>query len=503
MHKSQIFFYFLTAFILGAFFGSFFSAGDYFLFSMLAIGLILISLFWRKNWQLVIFGFLFIFFIFGLVRFQSFSSQNRILEEFSNRNVKVTLIGYIDSEVKDSGLVQNFIFKVKELRVPNYKFGVNEKTVVSARLYPQYYYGQNLKINNELEFPQNFEPGFDYRAYLSKEGVFTTMSFPKIELVDQIKKQSFLEKTKISLFKVIFKFKNNFERAISRSIAEPNAAFINGILLGSRENIPKDLKEDFSKTGITHVLAISGYNITIIASIISWFFLLFFRRGIAFYFSVAGIILFTILTGASASVSRAAVMGILILLASKSGRLYDPRNSIAVAGMIMIFLNPIVLRYDVGFQLSFLATIGILFVSPIIQRYFKKIPNFFDFRETFIATTSAQLMVLPLIIFHFHNFSLVSLPANILILPLIPYSMLLGFFSGLAGMILPVLGQIVGYGAYLITAIEIGLVKLFSRPGFASFNFIISWPWLVILYSALFYIIYRLKKVETKQQSKN
>ncbi|MDP2932824.1 MAG: ComEC/Rec2 family competence protein, partial [bacterium] len=285
---------------------------------------------------------------------------------------------------------------------------------------------------------------------------------------------------------------------------EPNAAFLNGILLGSRTEIPTDVKNDFSRTSTTHILAISGYNITIIAAIFSWFFLFFFRRPIAFWFSVAGIAVFAILTGAQASVVRAAIMGVLVLLARREGRLSDPRNALALTGALMVFISPRILRYDVGFQLSFAATIGLIYVAPLIEKYFKKLPNFFNFREMFVMTLSAQLFVLPLLIYYFKNLSLVSLPANIIILPIVPLAMLLGALTGVAGLILPFLGRLVGYFAWLVSAFELGVIKLFAKPSWAAISVQFNWYAVILAYAAIIgFLIWLSRKNRGEEQAKS
>src|SRR3989344_6612257 len=118
-------------------------------------------------------------------------------------------------------------------------------------------------------------------------------------------------------------------------------------------------------------------------------------------------------------------MGSLVLLAYREGRLTNPRNAIALVGAAMVFINPVVLRYDIGFQLSFAATLGLVYVAPVIEKYFSKLPKLFDLRETLIMTISAQIFVLPLLLYYFKSLSLISLPANIIVLPTIPLAMIL------------------------------------------------------------------------------
>ena len=284
-----------------------------------------------------------------------------------------------------------------------------------------------ILITGDLELPQNFTD-FDYVAYLKKDSIEMTIFYPK-KIEESRMNLSPAEKTKISIYRNIFIVKNKFQNAINLSVSEPNAAFINGILLGTRQNIPDDLKDAFSKTGTTHILAISGYNIMIISEAILLGLVWFFRRRIAFWISVVVIILFVILTGASASVVRAAVMGLLLSFAHGYGRLYDQKNSIILAGAVMIYHNPLTLVFDIGFQLSFAAVLGLIYLYPWLESRSYKISKLGGMKELILMTLSAQIAVAPLLIYYFGNFSLISLPANILILPFIPAAMLAGFIT--------------------------------------------------------------------------
>ena len=511
MHRSQIFFYILLSFILGIFAGSFFDISKNVVLIAAVVCALLIAVFYRRgsrllNPRLAFVAFLTLFFLAGILRFNTVNSKTHNLQKFAeaqenvidpqNRHpIKVAVYGYITSEPEVSGDKQRFVFFAKQLSADPYVITLDDKILVTTQLYPQYRYGDKLKIYGQVKKPENFSD-FDYIAYLAKDNVFTTMFYPEITSSTYLVAEplSRYEKAKISIFKKIFAVKNAFEKSIARSVSEPNAAFINGILLGSRSQIPQDIKDDFARTSTSHILAISGYNIAIVALIISWFFLLFFRRPTAFWFSLAGVALFTILTGAQASVVRAAIMGSIVLLARREGRLNDPRNAIVLAGAAMILINPLILRHDIGFQLSFAATMGLIYLAPAIEGYFQKLPSFFQLRETMIMTVSAQVFVLPLLIYYFQSFSIVSLPANLIILPTIPLAMILGFASGLAGLALPFLGQLIGYFAWFVTAIELGIIKLLAKPSWASLPIKLEWYWIVAAYGFLLALLVKSKK---------
>ncbi|MBI4158401.1 MAG: ComEC/Rec2 family competence protein [Candidatus Yanofskybacteria bacterium] len=481
MHKSQVFFWLLVSFLLGIFIAFVFDVGQVFIYVGFAIAIGFVAIFgYQKSFNQKGFlaGFLLVVFLFGIARFNSANLRQDALDVFvdlkaGEKGVEVTVNGYIDDEVVVKGNKLEIVLRAKEVVTGDRIVRVDDRIMITANSFPKFDYGDMVSVTGSLEKPVNFTD-FDYITYLKKEGIRTTMFYPEIMSSDEDYNSliyhgvGYFEEMKISLYRRIFSLKARFESAVNKSVSEPNAAFINGILLGSRQNIPDELKEAFNKTGVTHVLAISGYNIMIISWAVLTGLVYFFRRRTSFWISVVVIILFTILTGASASVVRASIMGLLILFANGYGRLYNPKNSIILAGAAMVWLNPLVLVFDVGFQLSFVAVLGLMYLYPRIDNKLKRIPKLGNLKEIFLMTLSAQIAVAPLLIYYFKNFSIVSLPTNVLILPFIPAAMLAGFISGLAGMVfLPLglpaqAGQIAGWFAWAITTYQIEMVKLFA-----------------------------------------
>ncbi len=474
MHKSQVFFYLLSFFILGVFTASFFNFSQSVIYILLIAGIGIMTLFGLKNrWSLLI-AFMLITFAGGVARFSAISgsvSGGNLKSDFANSvGREVTLTGYIDSEPEIEGNGARFVFRPVNIRGSNNTlYSIHDRdmstnlVMVTTNAFPKREFGEQLSITGELELPQNFTD-FDYVTYLKKDGIRTVLFYPK-KIWNSSVDLDWKEKIRVAAYRNIFIVKNKFQNAINLSISEPNAAFINGILLGTRQNIPDDLKDAFSRTGTTHILAISGYNIMIISEAVLLGLVWFFRRKVAFWISVGIIILFVILTGGSASVVRAAVMGLLLSFAHGYGRLYDQKNSIILAGAVMIYHNPLVLVFDIGFQLSFAAVLGLIYLYPQIDRKLYKIPEWGKLKELILMTISAQVAVAPLLVYYFGNFSLISLPTNILILPFVPASMLAGFVSGLVGIIYQPMGQIIGYIAWAITTYQIEIVKYFAHIG--------------------------------------
>ena len=273
---------------------------------------------------------------------------------------------------------------------------------------------------------------------------------------------------------VVNSLAQRIELTINKTLPEPQSSLLAGLLLGIRREMPASLLEDFSRTGTTHIIALSGYNITIVASVLMAFFgFLTIPRRHSFWLAIIGIVFFVWLAGFQVSLIRAAIMGVLVLVAIRSGRLYSVTNALVFAGALMVLWDPFILLHNVSFQLSFLATMGIIYLFPFFKR----------FGEILGMTLAAQFMVLPLIGYYFSEFSLISPLANILILPVIPVTMLFGFFSTLAGFLWVPLAQILSIPAWLLLTYQIKVVEILSRVPFASLELPqFHWLWLVFLY---------------------
>lgn len=295
--------------------------------------------------------------------------------------------------------------------------------------------------------------------------------------------------------------KTEFESSLNHSLPEPEASFASGILLGSKQKIPKKLRNDFKITGTSHVLAISGYNITVIAGALGSIFLLFqISQPAGFWLTSAILGAFAVLTGASPSIVRAAIMGVLALFARKNGRIYSSINALVFVGALMVFFEPKILRFDLAFQLSFLATSGIILISPIIEEKLKKLPDFLKLKENLIMTISAQAAVLPLIVFKFGSLSLVSFLINALILPAMPVSMFFSFVAGAFGLFSALLGRFFGWFAEIPLKYTIKMIELGANVPFASLEIKSFSPALFVLSYAL--IIFFIWKNSQKKQTR-
>ncbi len=314
--------------------------------------------------------------------------------------------------------------------------------------------GDVISLSCTLERPTSFTSDFDYPKVLAKDGIGSICRFPKEWKKEGVSGNIFA--------RMIRKTRTVVEMVLERAIPEPESGLVLGLIVGGDGRLSKGVQDEFSRTGLSHIVAVSGYNVSIIA-VICINTLIFFGlyRQQAFWGALIGIVFFTLLVGAPASAVRAAVMVSVALLATRMGRVGNPINGILFAAAGMLCINPLLLRYDIGFQLSFAATLGIFLVTPFALLSLRA--------GDIVATTlAAELFVLPIILFHFHALPALSLVVNVLVLPLVPLAMICGVFAFCFGGILPSLAAVFGFPAFLVSRAILEIIHFFASQPFAS-----------------------------------
>jgi competence protein ComEC len=314
------------------------------------------------------------------------------------------------------------------------------------------------------------------------------MVWPNIERIDENKGNI--------VYDFLFSFKEKIQEKMTSFMSPPQSALLEALFFGDEGNISQEWKDKFNMTGTRHITAVSGMNITIICALIFNFLLaLGLWRNHAFYIAVVFIIFYIIMIGAPASAVRAGIMGIIFMTAQHFGRISAGVRAVAFASVFMLFLNPLLLEFDVGFQLSFLAVLGLVYLQPIFMDIFQKIPNVFQLRFTLVATISAQIFTLPVLILNFGRIHVLSFFSNILIVPTLSFATILGFFYSVIGIFCGFLGQIFSWPAWLILTYVIKVIDLFSKIPFATLQVEnISWAWLALIYLLLVFWIWRIKQ---------
>jgi competence protein ComEC len=388
---------------------------------------------------------------------------------YYNGSGQVAVTGVVVDEPDIRERYVNLTVASRVLQLSDERGDVAGLVLVQTGRYPVLSYGDELRIEGRLETPPEFED-FSYRAYLARQSIHSMMEYGKVTLLSQGHGDPF--------HRAVYSLRGHLQATIARLFPEPSASLLTGILLGIETGIPDSLMEDFNNTSTTHIIAISGFNIAIVAGTIA----LLTKRFVGIYrsalISIVAISLYTLLVGADAAVVRAAIMGSLSLLALLAGRQTYALVSLALAAFFMTLWNPFLL-WDVGFELSFAATLGMILLVRPMKESFRALLSRLRSEERaayvvrllsdpLFVTVAAQLAVWPITIYYFHRFSLISPVANFLIIPAQPAVMMVGGLATLLGAIHPILGQPVAWVAWLFLAYTIRVVQLTARIPFAS-----------------------------------
>ncbi|KAF0107574.1 MAG: competence protein ComEC [Anaerolineaceae bacterium] len=325
-------------------------------------------------------------------------------------------------------------------------------------------YGDVIRLRGRMTTPPEDEE-FSYRDYLARQGILSYMSNATVTRLPFARAGN-------PLLRWVYDSKDRALANIYEIFPDPEASLLAGILLGDDNGLPADLQQAFKNTGTAHIIAISGFNIAIIAGLFVTLFsrLLGPRRGAVA--AVIGIVVYTILVGASASVVRAAIMGTFAIFARQVGRRQTALNTLTATAAVMAAVNPYT-PWDVGFQLSFFATLGLVLYAQPFQEWAVRIISRFSLPDTaekiakpiseyVLFTLAAQLTTLPIMAWHFGRISLVSLIANPFILPAQPPVMILGGLAVLVSFLYLPLGQIFAWIAWPFPAYTVRAVELFD-----------------------------------------
>ncbi len=412
------------------------------------------------------------------------------LATYNNRDQPATVVGVVAGEPDVRDTYVRLRLAAETLAFGNGRpFPVKGLALVRAprAASPDYHYGDRLSITGRLESPPVLED-FDYRAYLARQGVYSQITSPQIEWL--------ASGHGFAPYAWLLSFKAHVQSVIAQILPEPQASLLTGILLGVESGIPQNVQEAFRITGTSHIIAISGFNMSLLAGLLGSIATRLLGKRYEFYLIAGGLLVYTVLVGASASVVRAAIMSSLFVLGRHVGRQSVSLNSLFAAAILMTAITPHTL-WDVGFQLSFAATLGLILYTDRIQGGLDRLLRRFLpaeharriigwLNDALIVTLAAQVTTLPIIIYVFRQLSLVSLLTNLLVLPAQPGVMMWGGAATMAGLVWLPLGQVVGWVAWLFLAWTIGIIELTSRiPGASLGLGPIHGGWIVAYYVGL------------------
>lgn len=398
---------------------------------------------------------------------------------------KVTVVGVVSEEpIAKIDKISYIISVTKGNNLP-----IHGKVNFTGQIYPEYFYGDELSISCYLGFPKVSEGNFRFDKYLARSGAWSVCSYASVKLLSKGNGNVFMDK--------ILHFKSALTSVVGLIWSEPESSLMAGILYGGKSALSKEVANNFSRTGVSHIVAVSGFNISIITIVLMQVLLLFgLYRKQAFYFSLIFITVFIVLTGLSASAVRAGVMGMTVLFAQQLGRNSKILNVIIFTVAVMQLWNPYFLFWDVGFQLSFFATVGLVYISPLFPKVTNSVVKIIY--EPLVSTLAAIISTLPLIMFQFGTISLIAPLVNILILWTVPYLMLFGVVSVLFGSVFLPFGKIIGLLAHFGMAYVIMIVQFFGNLEWSSMQVQIPFWFMVIMYLGIILTTISLKKYESK-----
>lgn len=357
-------------------------------------------------------------------------------------------------------------------------------------------YGDRVRVAGALETPPE-DQDFSYRDYLARLDVHSLLRQPQLTFLAERQGQP--------AYQLIFDGKAQALGALARLFPEPHAALLSGILLGVEAGLPSEIKTAFSRTGTSHIVAISGFNVAILVGLFMGLFSRLLRPNRAALVTILIIAGYTVLVGASASVVRAALMGSLGVVGQRLGRSGGGLNALAFAALVMTAANPMTV-WDIGFQLSASATLGLVLYGDRFQNAFERwLAHWLPAErakqgaelagELFLITLAAQVTTLPILLYYFRQLSLITLIANMVILPVQPAVMILGGLALLAGLVWLPLGQLLAWATWPLTAYTLAFVQFFADiPGAAISLGEVAPAVVVIFYGALFIVTWALSR---------
>lgn len=432
----------------------------------------------------------------GLVRYQSslpVLDKNHV--KFYN-DQKIELKGIINRapDVSDKS-THVYLSDIKINNSEGWK-EVEGQVLLFVYRYPEYRYGDEILVEGELKTPQNFDD-FDYRDYLADQGIYATMLFPKIEVLDTDKGFPPLV--------WIYSLRNRLSQAMTEILPEPQASLAQGMILGLRGNIPQSLKDNFMLSGTTHILVISGAHFNIVAGIMIGTGLWLFgkKHYLYIWLALVSIWIYALLTGMSPPVIRSAIMVSLFLIADLLGRQRSAITALAFAAAVMVAITPSILHYA-SFQLTFTATLGMVFVAPRLQAMGRRMISTKLGEEGFVVgsanwisdslfvTLGVTVVIWPIVAYYFGIFSIVSPLATLLILPALPYLIFSGTVAASFGVFILPAGQVIGWLAWLFATYMLTVINGFADLYISSvkmevFNPAWLWGYYIMLGSVLWF----------------
>jgi competence protein ComEC len=425
-----------------------------------------VAVLWRRHPHVRLAALCGFFVLLGALRYRGALPRldDNHIAAYNDRG-PVVLVGVVVAEPDVRGTYTNLRLRAETLALEG-EGSVDVEGVVLVRTprYPEHLYGDRLRVRGELETPPVFD-SFSYRDYLARQGIHSTVRWARITSLGRDQANWFYGR--------LLGLKQRAQSVIADVVPEPSASLLSGILLGIEGQIPSDLFAAFQATGTAHIIAISGFNMALVGGLFASLSVRLVGRRYAAWFATGAIALYTLFVGAAAAVVRAAVMSVVAVWGRHFGRQNSAPNALFATALVMTAWNPHTL-WDLGFLLSFAATLGLIVFADPFQRGFEGLlarlmsvrwaePAAKYLHEPLVLSTCSQLTTMPIILYSFGTLSIVTLLSNALILPLQTQVMLWGTAATVGGMVWLPLGRALGWVAWLFLAGTIWGVETTAR----------------------------------------
>lgn len=365
------------------------------------------------------------------------------------------------------------------------------KVYIKVGLHPEYTYGQEVQVHCTLRKPEPFDT-FAFDKYLARYGVLSICQQAQVRVTGAEHGNA--------VYRALYTVRNWFQVEIRRLWPEPVSSLILGVVLGIQDDIPDDIVEQFRATGTIHILVVSGMHVMIIAQLLSKILERWLRPRAQFAVIAIALFGFCVIIGLAASVVRASLMGLLPILARAVQRRPVMHYSLAITAVGMVAWNPYILLHDMGFQLSFLATLGLIYLQPLCARLCWWVPERFTLRETLSTTMAATLFTTPLTMSTFGMFSTFSLLANVIVVPISNLMLFVGFGCVMLAQVSVSLAGVVGYLLWVVVSGMLWVIQWMSAQPYALLENVTVPNWLPVV-AYLIIVAYVLWNTQSNRSS--
>jgi competence protein ComEC len=427
----------------------------------------------NKKDKLILFLLFVSFFFLALWRYSISCPENKVsnIVHYQGREFKIIGQVYNDPVFKDK--IQRVSIKV--LFIENdegERIKISGKVLAIVDKYPLYNYGDIVEVYGQWLLGEK-KDNFDYALYLRRYNISLVSYYPRLVInIDIIKRKNFFKN-------FVYKFKRQVSDVFDGNLSVSSSAMAKAMLLGDKSGLSYEDRQNFSKTGLSHIVAISGLHISLLSSILLNFLLAVgLSRKKSFYFILGFLISYLILIGVPASAFRAVLMGTLSLLSVYLGRKSDISSLLFFSALVLLLINPFLLLADIGFQLSFLAVLGIVYIQPRVKEFFlkkrflrKSRKRIKSMIEVISVTTSAQIATAPILIFKFGQFSFIAPISNLFVLWALPFAIIFLIVALIFSFFLPFLSPLLFLPAEIVFSYIYFISNIFLLIPGAFVNF--------------------------------